>query len=115
MERPDAVSHGVTESEALAEVLGADGLSGDREADLIKAITEMEAKIARVPLLLRTLYHGLYAELKPDNHDVWHRVGLAVGWPARQAKNKAWRRAHPPGLETEPAEGQPVDDGEVDF
>jgi hypothetical protein len=113
VERPDAVSRGVTESEALTEVLGEGQLTGNREADLIKAITEMEAKVARVPLLLRILYHGLYAELKPDNHDVWHRVGLAVGWPARQAKNKAWRRAHPPGLETEPAEGQPAE--EVDL
>lgn len=107
--RPDAVSRGTTETEALAEVLGEAGVSGDRQADLIKAITETEAKIARIPLLLRILYHGLYEELHPGNHDVWHRVGLAVGWPAKQAKNKAWRRAHPPGIETEPAEGEEVD------
>lgn len=106
MARDDAVSRGVTETEALTEVLGQEGVSGDRQADLIKAITQLERETARVPLLLRVLYHGLYGELKPDNHDVWHRVGVAVGWPAREAKNKAWRRAHPPGIETEPAEGQ---------
>jgi hypothetical protein len=97
VDRADAVSHGVSEGEVLAELLGAD-VSTDRKADLIKAIAQLEEIVARAPLLLRILYHGLYGELRPDNHDVWARVGAATGC----TKNQAWRKAHPPGMEVEP-------------
>lgn len=109
MNRPDVVSYGVTESEVLVELL--DSLSEDREADLIAAITKLEELIERAPLLLRILYHGLYTQYKPENNDVWLRVGAAVSqvpeserddtWRHR-VKSRAWRRAHPTGLEVEP-------------
>lgn len=98
MERDDVASHGVSEGEVLDEVLGADGRTDDREADLVAAIKQLEELVARAPLLLRVLYHAMYEQLKPDNHDVWARVGAAVGC----TKNQAWRKAHPPGMETEP-------------
>lgn len=98
MTRDDAVSYGVSESEVLTEVLGADAVTGDRKADLVKAVAQIEELVARTPLLLRVLYHGLYSELKPENHDVWARVGAATGC----TKNQAWRKAHPPGMEVEP-------------
>jgi hypothetical protein len=113
VDRPDAVSSGVTESEAIAEVLGADTLTEDRKADLIRAIRRLEDLADRIPLLWRILYHGLYEELHPENSDVWLRVGEAASrdpvdvrdqkW-RHKIKSQAWRRAHPPGLEVEPPE-----------
>lgn len=111
MDRADAVSQGLTETEALAEVLGTEALTDDRKADLIAAIHRLEDLSDRVPLLLRVLYHGVYAELHPQNSDVWLRVGETVSrdpadvrdakWKYK-IKSQAWRRAHPPGLEVEP-------------
>ncbi len=100
MDRNDVVSNGVSEGQALDEILGAENLTGDREADLVAAIRQLEELVARAPLLLRVLYHAMYQQLKPDNHDVWARVGAATGC----TKNQAWRKAHPPGMETEPSE-----------
>jgi hypothetical protein len=90
VDRPDVVSYGVVESDALREVLGE--LGDDRETDLIKAVTNLEELVARAPYLLRALYHGLYQEYRPQNSDVWARVGAAVG----KTKNQAWRKAHLP-------------------
>jgi hypothetical protein len=92
----------VTETEVLQRILGPGGLTNDRRADLITAIKRREALIKDIPLELRILYHGLYSELLPENEDVWLRVGIAAGWPAKTAKDRAWRRAHPRGKETEP-------------
>lgn len=104
MEREDTKSCGVTETEVLQRILGPDGLTEDRKADLIKTIRQREALIRDIPLELRILYHALYLELQPENEDVWLRTGLAVGWPAKTAKDRSWRRAHPRGKETEPTD-----------
>lgn len=98
--RKDIWSHGVTETEALIEILGPTATTEeDREATWIKAIHQLEALMERAPLLLRIGYHALYNEYHPQNSDVWARVGAAVG----KTKNQAWRKAHPPGLETDPS------------
>lgn len=114
-------SYGVTEGDVLATVLGIHQLTGDRETDVIAAIRQLEELIKDVPLHLRVLYHTLYVLYKPQNEDVWLRVGVATTneekpsepgalrkWHAR-VKNRAWRRAHPPGLQTELGDGEPED------
>jgi hypothetical protein len=113
VDRPEVTSHGVAEGEVLAEVLGSGGLTGDREADLVAAIQRLEDLSDRIPLLWRVLYHGLYQQYKPQNEDVWLRVGVAASRDPEEVRDKkwrhkiksqAWRWAHPAGLEVEPPE-----------
>lgn len=94
-------SHGVTEGEVFAKLasplLGDDDLTGDNEADTVKAILELEKLVELIPLWLRILYHKLY-EIKRAQDGGWKEVGEVTS----HEKYYVWRQAHPPGWEVEP-------------
>lgn len=94
-------SHGVTEGEVFAKLatplLGDDDLTGNAEADTVKAVLALEQLVEIVPLWLRILYHKLYG-IKKAQDGGWKEVGEATG----HEKYFVWRQAHPPGREVEP-------------
>jgi hypothetical protein len=119
-------SRGMTEEEVLQQILGTEQ-THDRITNLVAAIHRLEDLTAKAPLQLRVLWHGVHATLKPeveqrpDDRDVWLAAGELVTredpptdpkerlkW-RRKVKTRAWRAAHPYGLEVEPPEGDPID------
>lgn len=94
-------SHGVTEGEVFgqlaAPLLGDDDLTGEHEADTVKAILKLEEVAEQIPLWLRILYHKLYG-IKKAQDGGWKEVGEVTG----HEKYFVWRQAHPPGKEVEP-------------
>ena len=118
MESSEVTSHGVTEGEVLARVLG-ERKTGRREADIelfVSAVHTIEDQIAWLARAQKVALHSLYGLLKPDNSDVWLNVGEHVTreepptdptelrkWRYR-IKTRAWRMAHPTGWEVEPPE-----------
>lgn len=116
MSASEITSHGVTEGEVLARVLGEQS-TGRREADIelfVSAVHTIEDQIAWLERAQKVAYHKLYSLLKPDNSDVWLNVGMHVvredeptdpderrKWRYR-VKTSAWRKAHPTGWEVEP-------------
>jgi hypothetical protein len=112
----EVTSHGVTEGEVVSRVLGQQ-VSGNRETDIdlfVQAARAIEERLAWLERAQKVAYHKLYGLLKPDNSDVWLNVGLHVTQeeeptdPAERRKwryrikTRAWRMAHPTGIEVEP-------------
>lgn len=81
---------GLTESQALREMLGADNLTDDRRADLIKATRVIRSKQADTALLYKVILVALYQEL-----GTWEAVAEISGVP----KTTAWGWAHALGTE----------------
>lgn len=81
---------GLTESEALRRMLGADALTDDRKADLIKATKIIRTKQGETALLYKVILVALYKEL-----GTWEAVAEVTGVP----KTTAWGWAHALGKE----------------
>jgi hypothetical protein len=106
----------VTEGEVLSQVLGEQS-TGRRETDIelwVQAARTIEDQISWLERAQKVAYHKLYGLLKPDNSDVWLNVGMHVTRDEPPAdpeelrkwryktKTRAWRKAHPTGIEVEP-------------
>jgi hypothetical protein len=81
---------GLTETQALREMLGEENLTDDRRADLIKATQIIKDKQVETALLYKVILVALYKEL-----GTWDAVAEVSGVP----RSTAWGWAHALGKE----------------
>jgi hypothetical protein len=81
---------GLTETQALREMLGEENLTDDRRADLIKATKIIKDRQSATALLHKVILVALYKEL-----GTWDEVAKVSGVP----KTTAWEWAHALGKE----------------
>jgi hypothetical protein len=91
--RPDVTWQGVTETEALRELLGPNGLTEDRTADLVTAVERIRQRQETEGIRHKIVLHALHAEL-----GTWQAVADQLGRP----KTTIWAWAHPEGTRMRP-------------
>ncbi len=85
MAREDAQVGNVTETDVLREVLGKDGMTEDRTADLMAAVKRINRARSNANLQIKIILHGLHAEL-----GTWGAVATKLEAP----KTTVWSWAH---------------------
>jgi len=85
VKREDAQIGNVTETDVLREVLGKEGMTNDRTADLMAAVRRINRARANSNLQIKIILHGLHAEL-----GTWEVVAAKLETP----KTTVWTWAH---------------------
>jgi hypothetical protein len=85
VDREDVRVGNVTETEVLIEVLGEDGLTDDRTADLARSVRIINRARTERALQIKIIMHGLHAEL-----GTWEAVSDKLDVP----KTTVWNWAH---------------------
>lgn len=93
MDRSDVTWEGTTETGVLQDLLGAEGLTADRMADIIAALDALERHRCVSETRQKILYHAMHAEL-----GTWDAVAAKLG----RNKSTVWRWAHPDRLPMPP-------------
>lgn len=85
MPRVDAQVGNVTETDVLREVLGKEGMTEDRTADLLAAVKRINRARSNANLQIKVILHGLHSEL-----GTWEAVAARLEAP----KTTVWNWAH---------------------